>query len=101
MVSKLSVFWEVLHGKPDLVHFQHCDFSLLDRAECIQPAVHSGMGRWIHLCHFLDCEMEVMKATLSCEDEAEISQGLTRHTRNSRKKCEYFSTLYFSFSAVE
>lgn len=27
-----TVFWVVLHSKADLVHFQHCDFSILGRS---------------------------------------------------------------------
>lgn len=54
------------------------------RADCIRPAVRSSMCRWIYLRHFQDCEVAVMKATLGCEEKAEISQGFSRdtHKRN-------------------
>lgn len=57
------------------------------RAECAQPAVHSGVHSWIYLHHLQYCEMKVTKATVSCEEKAKISQGLSQetHTHKERK----------------
>lgn len=62
------------------------------RADCIRPAVHSSMCRWIHLRHFQDCEVEVMKATLCCEDKAEISQGFSPDTHTHTEYFKLFTS---------
>lgn len=82
--------WVGLQPRGWLIPFFHIVISVVwteARADCIRPAVHSSMCRWIYLRHFQDCEVEVMKATLGTQkylrDSAETQTEKNRNILNS------------------